>query len=388
MQLRDGKDPRAERDASRYEVRQAAATTKTVREVTMEWFTQKIASKSPAYRDKIYNQLHRYVYPTIGDVPIELMTTHAILYTRPKETVSNAPHGLYDHRHCLHELFSLMWPTARDVAFYYERIFKFAKKAGYFRGENPALWDTIKDLVPDKDDVYQRKNRDWLNYQDLPRFLEKLRAHQDRSVRKVGHPVIADALEVIALTAVRPAEVTQMQWREIDGDTWNVPPEHRKGRRAGRDDVRPIPITKSFREVLDRRRARCADPSGDALVFPSDKNNGKTGVGSFSTFIHNSLEWEYPISPHGFRSTLRDWRRAETEFKDILWQRQVDHRSGFADDDDGARTGDRSGAAYGHDPLLKPRRVMMEAYDDFGTPRLGGDVVVRMPRRRRVDDEA
>ena len=208
----------------------------------------------------------------------------------------------------------------------------------------------------------------------MPRFLQVLRAYEDRSVRKTGHPVIADALEVIAVTAARDNEVLEMQWKEINGNTWNVPPEHRKfGRRKG--TILERPITKSVQAAFDRRRARRSDQSDDALVFPSDKNGGKITLQSLSRFIRENLEWPN-IQPHGFRSTLRDWMRAETNFDDILWKRQVDHKSGFAP---GAgihlldkhlleKRSDQTDQAYGHDPVLNRRRVVMEQYDDFHTP--------------------
>jgi integrase len=376
--LLDGQDPRAVRDSKKLDMLIARKLVKTVREVAMEWFEQRIARKSLPYRTKILNQLHKYVYPTIGDMPIQKVDTNTIVSGQPGVENSKTV-GLRD-------LLTWTWPTGKDVQQYLERIFAYAIKQKYFRGENPAAWSIIQDLVPDRDDVYERKNRDWLLYKDLTRFLQKLRAYEDRSVRKIGHPTIADALEVVALTGVRVNEVLLMQWREIQGNTWNVPPEHRKKSGKRKRGIRPIPITKSMQAVFDRRQAQRTDQSDDALVFPSDKNGGKISVGSLVTFIRKSLKWEYKIDPHGFRSTLRDWKDNETNFDDILWKRQVDHSRGFAP---GAgnhllQMADTTDLSYGHDPLLERRRVMMEQYDDFGTPPLKSDKVVKLSGKRRT----
>jgi hypothetical protein len=57
----------------------------------------------------------------------------------------------------------------------------------------------------------------------------------------------------------------------------------------------------------------------------------------------------------GFGRMLRDWMRAETNFPDVLWKIQVDHKLGV----------DAADSAYGHDLLFERRREMMGRYDDY-----------------------
>jgi integrase len=92
--------------------------------------------------------------------------------------------------------------------------------------------------------------------------------------------------------------------------------------------------------------------SPDALVFPNslDKPFDPHNV---TRFIRNSLK-EPDVTAHGFRSTIRDWMRAETSFDDILWHIQVDHV-----------LGDRTSQAYGHNKLLDQRRSMMELWGEY-----------------------
>jgi hypothetical protein len=47
--------------------------------------------------------------------------------------------------------------------------------------------------------------------------------------------------------------------------------------------------------------------------------------------------------------------RAETNFPDVLWKIQVDHKLGV----------DAADSAYGHDLLFERCREMMERYDDY-----------------------
>jgi hypothetical protein len=82
--------------------------------------------------------------------------------------------------------------------------------------------------------------------------------------------------------------------------------------------------------------------------------------------------------PHGFRSTLRDWRGAKTHFDDVLWKIQVDHKRGV----------DAADNAYGPDLLLDRRREMMNLYDEYGStppvpePKTGK--VVKISDKRRT----
>jgi integrase len=342
LKLLEGKDPRAERDAEKLEIRIAQQRVKTVSQVANEWFEQKMARKGLRYRNKVFNQINKYVHRTIGDMPIETVDTATIL-----DTVG------------LRELWTRAFPTARDVIGHLNRMFKFAIRLKYCK-HNPAEWEVLRDLLPPREDVYRRQPRPALAYKDVGLFLQAVRSYEDRSYRKTGRMPITYVLEFVVLTGVRISEVLLAQWKEIDRDsmTWNVPPEHRKhGRRTGK--VRPVPITKSMLAVLDEMQRRRTDSSPNALVFPSPRTGQAIKTSSPAIFVSATLKWETKITPHGFRSTLRDWMRAETNFKEVFWKSQVDHQLG-----DGTATDE----AYGHDMLLEQRRAMMAFWDDYCGP--------------------
>jgi integrase len=286
--------------------------------------------------------------------------------------------GAADQEPLLPVLWNRAYPTARDVLNYLNRIFNFATRQKYFHGENPADWETITDLLPGRDDVYQRKHRAALNYQDVPRFLHAVRSYEDRSDRKTGRTPISYAVEVVVLTGVRISEVLLARRKEFDRTamTWTVPPEHKKKKTR----ARPVPITKSMLVVLDEMQRRHPDPSPDDLVFPGPRSASVMKASAPANFVTRTLKWEIKITPHGFRSTLRDWMRAETEFKEVFWKAQVDHHLG-----DGTATDE----AYGHNLLLEQRRVMMEMYDEYCSkprpePKKVSKVVELASKRRRT----
>jgi integrase len=77
----------------------------------------------------------------------------------------------------------------------------------------------------------------------------------------------ADVYRLLFMTAARKGEVTEMEWPEIDGAWWMLPPERSKNGRPHR-----VYLTEAARAVLDGR-AKPEDRKG--RVFPS---RGKTGM--------------------------------------------------------------------------------------------------------------
>jgi hypothetical protein len=87
--------------------------------------------------------------------------------------------------------------------------------------------------------------------------------------------------------------------------------------------------------------------------FPSPRTGRRIKTSSVSAFVNTTLKWDIKIHPHGFRGTLRNWKRAKTNFDDVLWKLQVDHKHGR----------DESDEAYGADMQLERRREMMTKWD-------------------------
>jgi hypothetical protein len=85
---------------------------------------------------------------------------------------------------------------------------------------------------------------------------------------------------------------------------------------------------------------------------------------------------EEELVSHGFRTTLLDWMRNETDFRDVVWRAQVDHELGETEADN----------RYGNDTLLTKRRIMMQQWDNYlnAPPPVatGGSNVITMLDRR------
>jgi integrase len=218
-----GKDPRAERDNARLDVQIAAGKAKTVGEVANEYFAAKVerARKSPKWTKMIARHLRRYVHDTIGRMPIQRVDQQTIL-----------------EKCGLRELWMQQNPTARVVHNHLDRMFRFAIAYKYYSDDNPAAWAYLQHVLPSPNEIHQPEHHPSLDYKDVGRFMQALRAYEDPNGRW-GHTTVALLTEFIVLTGVRLSEARLATWKEFDKGqmVWNVPPQHRKTGRNGK--VRP-----------------------------------------------------------------------------------------------------------------------------------------------------
>lgn len=334
--LQEGKDPLEERANKRLERDIKVGVAVLVNDILDKYYEKKISKKSLNYRKSAARFLDR-IRDTIGTMPVKMVTPAVI---RDKTGLG--------------EMWDKQRPSAIQLHSHLKRVFSMAKvECGL--ASNPAAWkDNLEHLLSDS--VHKVEHRASLPYTEVGRFLAAVRGYEDRSARKTGRTNVSLWLEFVVLTGVRISEVRLAQWKEFDlaGMVWNVPPEHRKtGFITG--EVRRIPITKPMMAVLEEMQRRRTNHSPDALAFPSPYGNQPFAVGTIARFIRLALKWPAEIDAHGFRTTLNDWRRANSSrYSKELIDEQLDHKpKGKVDQ------------AYADDDLLEQRRPMMEAWGAF-----------------------
>jgi integrase len=293
--------------------------------------------------------LKSYVHEPIGNVPIQKVNRNTILETCGLRKI-------WDVRTA--ENPDAKPEVAKRVRMLFTRLFNFAIARGYYHGENPAKWeDGLKDTLPEFDDIHKLKHHASLPYQRAPEFMHVLRTYKpgrrgpgvSRSALwrhrhylpkpDKARPITALALEFIVLTGVRISEVLLAAWKEFDLDQiiWTVPPEHKKNKK----ESRAVPITTHMLAVLEEVQKRRTSQSPDALVFPSSACIGAPlWRSTIYQFVQRSLKLDVEITVHGFRSTLKDWCRAN-RFPMVWYEIQVDHA-----------LGNKVDQAYGPDPLI------------------------------------
>ena len=131
-------------------------------------------------------------------------------------------------------------------------------------------------------------------------------------------------------------------WNEIDRDTamWRIPPERMKARREHR-----VPLSAPAVDILDRAWT-FRDASG--LVFPSSRCKAM----SDNTLSKLMRELEIEGTPHGFRSSFRDWC-AETGKQRELAEASLAHTVGGVE------------GAYFRSDLFDARRGLMNEWAAF-----------------------
>jgi integrase len=341
-----GKDPKVERDGVRLDQLHAKGLVKTVNQVRDEFFDQMIAPLSRDRHKNFQYMMKNYVRPKIGDMPIEKIDTNTILD---------------DTGVGLRKLWTEKNRTAREVRSFLERIFSLAITNGYYtRGKNPAAWkDHLKNSLGRSSNIHTVTHHPSLPYKDVPRLWAYLQNWEDPSNRRRGRTALVLLIQFIILTCVRTNEARLATWDQIDTERmiWTVP-TGRKGNTKRKDErqvAREIPITPLMQAVLDEMRKKGIDQSPKAFVFPSPTNphGGPHNQGSCAQFVQQTLKWETLFHMHGFRSTLRDWCRANG-YSPHLWEIQVDHQ-----------LGDKTSQSYGHDPMFEQRRQMMTAWGEY-----------------------
>lgn len=227
--------------------------------------------------------------------------------------------------------------TASRVRGRIERILDAAKVKGWRSGENPARWRGHLDQLLPAAKKLSRGHHAALPCEELPSFFAQLRRREAPAAR---------AFEFLILSAARSDEVRSMQVKEanLGKALWTVPAIRMKASREHR-----VPICSYSVGIL---RDVTADLTPDDFTFRS----GKPGKPLSETAFQNLLErMGYGhVTPHGFRSTFKDWAAERTSFANEVSEMALAHV-----------IGDKTEAAYRRGDLFEKRRGLMEAWANY-----------------------
>jgi integrase len=240
-----------------------------------------------------------------------------------------------------------------------ERVLDAAKAKGYRKGENPARWRGHLDHLLPKRQKLTRGHHAALPFASVPDFIADLR---DRDA------VASLALEFAILTAARSGEVRHATWAEMDlvEKVWSVPAERMK---AGRDHR--VPLSERAVEILERVRALSAGEPGE-VVFPGPKEGGALSDAAFDRLLKRMGRKPGELTPHGFRSSFRDWAGEVSTFPRELAEAALAHV-----------VGDATERAYRRGDALEKRRKLMDAWARYCEPKAAGSNVTPLRKVRR-----
>ena len=176
-----------------------------------------------------------------------------------------------------------------------------------------------------------------LDWRELPAVVGRV-----RNSDSLG----AKALEFVILTATRISEGLSIRWSEINFDrkVWSIPASRMK-KRVSHD----VPLSDQAVALLTELKAhRTAGP----FVFPGHKERTQP-VSRMAVWALCGRATEGRASPHGFRSSFRDWC-GDTGQPRELAEMALAHA-----------VGSKVEAAYARSSLLERRRPVMQAWADF-----------------------
>jgi integrase len=231
--------------------------------------------------------------------------------------------------------------TARRVRSRVERILDAARVAGHRSGENPARWKGHLDKLLPKPPKLTRGHHPAMPYAEVPAFIAKL---QERPA------VAALALEFTILTAARSAETLGAAWLEIDRNAklWTVRGERMKSWRRDknpRNHDHRVPLSARALEILDEMHKL----GTEGFIFPGQRPKHPLSSMALEMLLRRMGIGD--ATPHGFRSSFRDWAGDCTSFPREVAEAALSHAAG-----------DETEQAYRRGDALQKRRRLMDAW--------------------------
>lgn len=221
-----------------------------------------------------------------------------------------------------------------------ERVLDAAKAKGFREGENPARWrGHLSHFLPKRQKL-TRGHHKALPFEDVPDFIRRLRERD---------AMAALALEFAIYTAARSGEVRGARWSEMDLEAklWTVPAARMK---AGK--VHRVPLSARAVEILKAVRP-LANGEGEAFVFPSSGGKPLSDAAFSALFLRMGFK-DRPFTPHGFRSSFRDWAGEVSHFPREVAEAALAHT-----------VGDETERAYRRGDALEKRRALMDAWANY-----------------------
>jgi integrase len=240
--------------------------------------------------------------------------------------------------------------TASRVRGRIERVLDAAKVRGLRTGENPARWKGHLEFLLAEQPA-ERGHHAAMPYEEVPAFMLRLAERNGIS---------ALALRLLILTATRSAEVLGARAEEVDlgARTWTVPAERVKGRRAS---TRPHRVMLSDAAVEVVKEAMQA---GSEWLFPGLDGH----LSSMALEMQMRKMGVQGATPHGFRSSFKDWASDCTDYADETSEEALGHV-----------IGSRARRAYRRRQAEQKLRGLMGAWGDYCTGRAGQ--VIALPSR-------
>ena len=318
----NGEDPGVARKAAKRE------GADTLQALALEWHAKHKHAWTPVHTNRVIGDLRKDIFPWLGDRPMAEITPPELLATVRR----------IESRGALE--------TARRVLSDCGRIFRYGVATG--RAERDVAADLRGALPPTKSVRYAAITE--------PKAIGALLRAVDGYE---GQLATRCALQLAALTFVRPGELRAAEWAEFDLEAaeWRIPAHRMKMRQ-----VHIVPLSRQATAIL--RELHPLTGAG-RYVFPSLRTpNRPMSENTLNSSLRRLGYSKLEMTAHGFRSM------ASTVLNEAGWHRDAIERQLAHAPRDKIR------ATYNYAEYLPERRKLMQWWADYLNGLRAGGVVV------------
>lgn len=321
--LRGGKSPNVERKVEK--LRRRMSNANTFKAVADDWLARKQADWTEKNAIKERGRLVNHVFPVIGILPISDVS---VVHVRNVLDII-LKHGTVDTAHRVRQTMS--------------GVFRFAIAHELATGD-PA--HALKEHLP------SHRKRHYSHITDPKQLVELLRAIHGFT----GQFSTACALKLAPLLLLRPGELRQGEWSEIDLDAamWTIPASRMKLRKAIKLDPKAsphlVPLSKQVVSILRDLHQFTGDGK---FLFPGAQDRKRPMSNATLNAALKRMGFDSTvIQPHGFRHTASTALN-EMGFPSQAIEEQLSHKKRGIE------------GVYNKARHLPVRKRMMQAWSDY-----------------------
>lgn len=302
--------------------------------VAKRWHENRQSALNPAHAERVWSRMERDVFPCLGQRLIHEITAPEVLEMIRKIEIRGA--------------LDISRRAKQGVG----QVFQFAIACGLASSDPTAHLSGALKPRP------RVKHMSRLPLDEVPAFLEKLRAYQEEGDRRSA--ITRDAVLFALLTWVRTKELrlaVKSEFENLDGTepVWRIPAARMK---MGREHLVPL----SAQAALIARKM-VSTATGDHL-FPGTHPDKPLSENTMIYALYR-LGYHSRQTIHGFRGLASTWANEQlVEFgKPAMWIRKY-HEDWVEMQLAHSEKNDVRGA-YNAAEYLAPRRRMMQDWADF-----------------------
>ncbi len=336
--LADGIDPGEHRKANKNARADSAANS--FESVAREWFTKLLPTWTPDHADKIIKRLERDVFPWIGGKPIADLNAPAVLTTIRRIEARGR------------------LETAHRALQNCGQVFRYAVATG--RAERDPTGD-LRGALPPTREKHMAAITEPAEVGALLRAIDAFR----------GTLIVQSALKLSALVFVRPGELRQAEWSEIDLDKgeWNIPASRMKGwTRKGITTPHLVPLAPQAVAIL--RELQPLTGRGVHVFAGRDPQKPMSNAAVNAALRRMGYDTKTEMTGHGFRAMARTILHEELSVDRDVIEHQLAHA-----------VPDALGTAYNRTKFIKERRAMMQRWADYLDKLKAGADIMALPSK-------